>query len=704
MPSLAKNTNNISLTNPLAFNLPTFTNLIQKVSISNIERIFNTSPLLSDIGIARIKSWLLKTWSPKLTKESLILHHRKTQNYTLLFYLAQLAKNNITISFIPSIITFPPSLPEHTHLIYDILPTTPNNLTINSLRNNKILFIEQITTANNNSFLPWNNIYLRTNKTTRGRQPSWFTRLTQTLQLNSIHITWPHIKLPSKNSFINTTDLISPSNSLPYQLLFNNRDKIILQSNKSQQTTLYKINQSSETSTGQSNLLEITNLPWNFKSINLPYRQIKFNRFLLQIDYKEILAIIDIFNILDLPLLPSPYQPQINILSREIHLIYHSIKTSYYQNQLIQIYNNILNLNTIHLNFFTDASIKNLQSSNIKSGIGWICENDPSIYFNAAINPSPDSSRSELIATIPLLLAIPNNSVITIYIDNLSAIKNLIYPPSFKLIQNKNWDIISIINSIKSTKNISITPIKVESHSTNSLHNQADLLAKQGSDKPIIEISYTYFKLPTHFLWNNYIITHKARSFIKNIIKIQELTSWSSLKFFNNYTLDINWNLTFKILKSLEYNSSLYPFYIKILTNNLPTMQNLNICYPNLYTTNQCCKCSSIEDTLHILLCSKNTENIQQSLTNIINNTLQQSQLISISDITLLNTLSLLSTNSTNIQYNFLIPTILGIYSKPTYHNTKILLKKQTELFLTNFSNNLLNWFYHIIWSQRNIF
>ena len=178
MLSLAKNTNNISLTNPLAFNLPTFTNLIQKVSISNIERIFNTSPLLSDIGIARIKSWLLKTWSPKITKELLILHHRKTQNYTLLFYLAQLAKNNITISFIPSIITFSPFLPEHTHLIYDILPTTPNNLTINSLRNNKILFIEQITTANNNSFLPWNNIYLRTNKTTRGCQPSWFTRLT----------------------------------------------------------------------------------------------------------------------------------------------------------------------------------------------------------------------------------------------------------------------------------------------------------------------------------------------------------------------------------------------------------------------------------------------------------------------------------------------------------------------------------------------
>ena len=98
MLSLAKNTNNISLTNPLTFNLPTLNNIIQKVSISNIKRTFNTSPLLSNIGTIRIKSWLSKIWFPKLTKETLLLHHRKIKNYTLLFYLTQLAKNNITIS------------------------------------------------------------------------------------------------------------------------------------------------------------------------------------------------------------------------------------------------------------------------------------------------------------------------------------------------------------------------------------------------------------------------------------------------------------------------------------------------------------------------------------------------------------------------------------------------------------------------------
>ena len=553
--------------------------------------------------------------------------------------------------------------------------------------------------------MPWNNIYLRTNKATKGRQPSWFTRLLQMIQTNSFQNTWPHLQLPPINNFINTTDLISSSTtSFPFQLLPNNQDLFFLHHNKYQQTLIYETDQLAEPLEGQTSLIESVKLLPNSRQINLPYKQIKFNKSILQIDYKEILAIINIFSNLNSLPTTSLYQPQINIPSREIHLIHHIIEPSFYQHQLIQIHNNILNLNLTNLQFATDASIQNLQSSNIQSGIGWICENDTSIKFNAAINPSPDSSRAEMSAIIPLLLVIPINSTITIYTDSLISIKNLLNPPSSKIIQIKNWDIISIINSIKSTKNILINFIKVKSHSTNSLHNQADLLAKQGSIKPLITISYTYFNLPIHFFWNNYIITLKARSFIKNIITIQELISWSSLKLFNNYTSDINWNLAFKILNSLENNSHKYSFYIKILTNNLPTMQNLNIRYPNLYTTNKCCKCPLTEDSLHILLCSKNTEDIQQSLINITTNTLQQLQLTSIQPSLLLDMLSLPTPNSSNIQYNSLIPTILGIYPRLTYQNIKTITKKQTEHMLIKLSNNLLHWFFHEIWFKRNLF
>ena len=510
------------------------------------------------------------------------------------------------------------------------------------------------------------------------------------LQNNSLQLTWPHLKLPPTNCFFNTTDLMPSLNTnFPFQLLLNNQNRTFLRYSNPRHTLSYKINQTNETPIGQTNLIEIHSLS-NFKPINIPYKQIKFNKPYLQIDFKEITAIIDIASNLNLPPTSSPQQPSICIFPREIQLIHHIVKTPYYQNQLTQIYNNIINLNITRFRFYTDASIKNLQTPNLQSSIGWICENDLSIKFNAAIHPSPDSSRSELAAIISLLLVLPINSTITILIDNLIAINNLLNLSPSKLIQNKNWDIITIINSIKLTKNISIIPTKVKSHSNSSIHNQADLLAKQGSNKPILEISYIYFNLPTYFLWNNHTITFKICSFIKNTITIQDLISWSSLKFFDNYAPDINWNLTFKIINSLEYDSSKYSFYIKILTNNLPTMQNLNIRYPSLYTTNKCCKCSLIEDTLHILLCSKNTETIQQSLINITNNTLHQLQL-NIPSTILLNSLLLITTNSPNIQPDLLLPTILGIFSKSIYQNIKTLLNKQTELFLINFSNNLLN-------------
>jgi hypothetical protein len=213
MLALAKNTNNITLTNPLAFNLPTLNNIIQKVSVSNTERIFNTIPILKEIGISRIKSWLTKIWAPKLTTNLLTYHYRKTQNFTLLFHLSQIAQNNISLLIFSQISSYPSQIPENTHTIYDILPPNPPISTTNSLRNNKIMFVEQITTANNLDILPWNNIYLRTNRTSRGCIPNWFTQISQQNQLNNLKSTWPHLNLPAINTFLNTINLISTSST-----------------------------------------------------------------------------------------------------------------------------------------------------------------------------------------------------------------------------------------------------------------------------------------------------------------------------------------------------------------------------------------------------------------------------------------------------------------------------------------------------------
>src|SRR5437868_6451711 len=107
----------------------------------------------------------------------------------------------------------------------------------------------------------------------------------------------------------------------------------------------------------------------------------------------------------------------------------------------------------------------------------------------------------------------------------------------------------------------------------------------------------------------------------------------------------------FKTLNSLEHNSQKYNFHIKILTNNLLTMQNLNIYYPYLYTTSNYTQCLIIENTIHILFCTKNNPNIQQSLTYIIHNTLISLKISTITAYTLLNILLNFTLNSSNLQY-----------------------------------------------------
>jgi len=149
-----------------------------------------------------------------------------------------------------------------------------------------------------------------------------------------------------------------------------------------------------------------------------------------------------------------------------------------------------------NLTFYTDGSIKDHKTPNIKSGIGWICEANTNINFNASTKSYADTNRTELEAVLSLLLVIPSNFSIKIHLDNQTAIKNLQYTSFLKQLHTKNWDIISFINHLKTLKNLNIQFLKIKSH-TNSFHNQADSLAKRGTSKPILELllptTSTYF-------------------------------------------------------------------------------------------------------------------------------------------------------------------------------------------------------------------
>src|SRR6185295_10143084 len=181
----------------------------------------------------------------------------------------------------------------------------------------------------------------------------------------------------------------------------------------------------------------------------------------------------------------------------------------------------------------------------------------------------------------------PINSHNNIHLDNLSALKNIqLFPSLHKFSHIKNWDILFIIHYLIKTKSLNISFHKVKSHSNNSFHNQADLLAKQGTSKHLIISNFTTL-LPDHFKWHDYIIPTKTRIFLQNTITIQSLLSWSQLKSFQN-PFSIKWSTNVDIINSLNDNQKFYTFQLKIINNNLPTMQNLNLQYSLLYTTPNC--------------------------------------------------------------------------------------------------------------------
>lgn len=163
MLHLPINTNNDILTNPKLLNILILNKLLLLTNSSNIDRCLNSNTLLSQITLARIKEWLTKIWQPTLTKKVILSNQRKTLNFIIINQLIPIHKNNISLnnSSFDNLQTNKQT--QQLNLIYNFL-LKPNTAMILSLRNNQILFIEQLLTADNQFLLPWKNIYLRIHK------------------------------------------------------------------------------------------------------------------------------------------------------------------------------------------------------------------------------------------------------------------------------------------------------------------------------------------------------------------------------------------------------------------------------------------------------------------------------------------------------------------------------------------------------------
>jgi hypothetical protein len=169
--------------------------------------------------------------------------------------------------------------------------------------------------------------------------------------------------------------------------------------------------------------LQIFTIPFSSTINFLCKSQKEKQSYKLSIDYQELLSLIQISS--------SLYQPTplentfIQIQNPNIEQITNSIITSAYQTEIINIYQQILSSPLENLHFYIDASIKNTQSANLKTGIGWILENNTKIKFSAGITNATNTTRAELAPIIFILLSIPQNLHIHIHCDNSSAIQTL---------------------------------------------------------------------------------------------------------------------------------------------------------------------------------------------------------------------------------------------------------------------------------------
>src|SRR5205085_8161639 len=169
---LSTNTNNDILTNPQLLNILTLNKLLLLTNSSNINRCLNSNNLLTQITISHIKEWLTRIWQPTLTKKIILSNQRKTLNFTIINQLVPLYKNNISLNNLLHDISQNQNQTHQLNSIYNFLPNSNTAMTL-SLRNNQILFLEQLLTADNQYLLLWKNIYLRTHKSPRGPIPKW---------------------------------------------------------------------------------------------------------------------------------------------------------------------------------------------------------------------------------------------------------------------------------------------------------------------------------------------------------------------------------------------------------------------------------------------------------------------------------------------------------------------------------------------------
>jgi len=215
--------------------------------------------------------------------------------------------------------------------------------------------------------------------------------------------------------------------------------------------------------------------------------------------------------------------------------------------------------NNKELEFYTDGSLYNIGTDNIKIGIGWIQTNiDASpASFISSIENFPSSTKAETMALLTALLVTPPKCKITICLDSNVTIQNynkinredLSCRKQLKMEHIWIW---KTIKYIQEQLNLSIELIKIKGHSGNQLNDKADLLAKSAIDT--LPISININKVPGMSIYYKYrtnIMDTSIKTLVSHSVKAQQFNEFLNLSRNKQIKIqtrnnEINWKYIFK--------------------------------------------------------------------------------------------------------------------------------------------------------------
>ncbi len=145
--------------------------------------------------------------------------------------------------------------------------------------------------------------------------------------------------------------------------------------------------------------------------------------------------------------------------------------------------------------------------------------------------------------------------------------------------------------------NLSVTLHKVKAHNNNYWNEQTDQLAKKACDlsSPITSLISDWFGITP--MYNSTAIMIPLRPFLKNLIQAQGFDKFVTLKrnskyrYLNIAWLLVGWHIQGDTLNlSMTFRSSYYKAKcIKLLVEELPTVQFLQHTSPHLYDATRDC-------------------------------------------------------------------------------------------------------------------